>query len=232
MPEGVEAASLEEALQRADYVSIHCPLNDSTRGLIGEAQLALMKPAAYLINTARGGVVDQTALIAALKSGRISGAALDVQELEPPPDDDPIWTCPNLVLTPHIGWKRKETRQRLADMVAANVAAFLAGSPINVVAAPPPAAVHCSRLKEGTTSSTAAYAECQSLDLFSWWEGPLKKPGEPAIAAVGHTATELCFLITMTDSDIGAETPRSAFFQSTALADWQGLCSVLSRCCQ
>ena len=85
----------------------------------------------------RGGIVDQPALLSALRAGTIAGAALDVQEVEPPPPDDPVWNCPNLVLTPHIGWKRLETRQRLADMVAANVAAFLSGNPINVVAAPP-----------------------------------------------------------------------------------------------
>jgi glycerate dehydrogenase len=93
----------------------------------------MMKPTARLINTARGAVVNERDLIVALREKRIAGAMLDVQENEPPSDDSPLYTLENVYLTPHIGWKRVETRQRLVDMVAANVEAFLRGEPINVI---------------------------------------------------------------------------------------------------
>jgi glycerate dehydrogenase len=101
--------------------------------LIDAVALGKMKKTAYLINTARGGVVCEEDLVDALKKGTIAGAGLDVQETEPPPEDSPLYTLPNVILTPHIGWKRVETRQRLMDMVAENIAAFLDGKPVNVV---------------------------------------------------------------------------------------------------
>jgi len=92
-----------------------------------------MKPSAVLINTARGGLVDETALVHALDTGELAGACLDVQDPEPPVPDSPLWTHPRVVLTPHMGWKRLETRQRLVDAVAANIDNFLNGTPANIV---------------------------------------------------------------------------------------------------
>jgi len=129
------AASLDELLGASDFVSLHCPLSDGTRHLIGAAALAMMKPTAHLINTARGAIIDEAALCEALAadSPPIAGACLDVQEVEPLPDDSPLFALPNVVLTPHIGWKRLETRQRLMAQVVSNIKAFQAGAPINVV---------------------------------------------------------------------------------------------------
>jgi glycerate dehydrogenase len=128
-----DAVSLDELLSRSDFVSIHCPLNEHTRGLIDASALAKMKPTARIINTARGAVINESDLIDALQNNVIAGAALDVQEREPPPEDSPLYTMPQVYLTPHIGWKRLETRQRLIDSVATTIARYLAGDPINVV---------------------------------------------------------------------------------------------------
>jgi glycerate dehydrogenase len=124
---------LPELLRRSDFLSLHCPLTPDTRHLINASTLAQMKPTAYLINTSRGGVVDEAALVAALRSGALAGAALDVQDPEPPTETSPLWDCPGVVLTPHLGWKRVETRQRLVGAVAQNVAAFAGGALVNVV---------------------------------------------------------------------------------------------------
>ena len=130
---GVTCAGLEELLRRSDYVSLHCPLTAATRHLIGRDALALMKPTAFLINTARGALVDEAALIDALRAGTIAGAGLDVQETEPPAADSPLYAMENVILTPHMGWKGLETRQRLVSLLAENIAAYLAGRPVNVV---------------------------------------------------------------------------------------------------
>jgi glycerate dehydrogenase len=127
------AEPLESALSRADFVSLHCPLTASTRYLLGAVQLAAMKPTAYLINTARGAVVHEAALVAALRTGTLAGAALDVQELEPPEAGSALYGLNNVILTPHIGWKRRETRQRLIDRVADTIAGWARGEPQNVV---------------------------------------------------------------------------------------------------
>jgi len=129
-------SSVEDLLKVSDFVSLHCPLTASTKHLINAATLKIMKPTAYLINTARGAIVDEPALIEALSASppTIAGAGLDVQELEPPADDSALYTLPNVILTPHIGWKRVETRQRLVDAVADNIAAFISGTPTNIVA--------------------------------------------------------------------------------------------------
>jgi len=126
MPDRME---LERLLASSDIVSLHCPLNDSTRGLIGARQLELMKPDALLINTARGALVDGHALKAALKAGRLGGAGIDVLPQEPPPADDPLLDpeIPNLILTPHVAWAAKEARQRCLDEMAANIKDFLSG---------------------------------------------------------------------------------------------------------
>jgi glycerate dehydrogenase len=124
-------------MARSDFVSVHCPLNEDTAGLVSATALAKMKPSAYIVNTARGGIVDQDALVAALRDKRIGGAALDVYgpgSAPPPalPDDSPLYSLDNVILTPHIGWQRLEARQRVIDMCAQNVAAFARGDPTNI----------------------------------------------------------------------------------------------------
>jgi glycerate dehydrogenase len=127
---------LDELLARADVVSLHVPLADNTRGLIGARELALMKPDALLINTARGGIVDEAALAAALRAGRLGGAGVDVLAVEPPRSGSPLLDDPppNLIVTPHVAWASREARQRLLDEVALNIVAFGAGRERNRVA--------------------------------------------------------------------------------------------------
>jgi len=126
---------LQVLLPQVDVLSLHCPLTEATRGLLGEAELALMKPEALLINTARGGIVDEPALAAALREGRLGGAGIDVLQTEPPGANSPLLTgnIPNLIVTPHIAWASREARQRLTDQLAENIRAFLAGTPQNLV---------------------------------------------------------------------------------------------------
>lgn len=126
---------LAELLPAADVLSLHCPLTPATRGLIGERELARMKPDAVIINTARGALIDAAALAAALRAGRLGGAGIDVLEREPPTDGNPLMAAdiPNLILTPHVAWAARESRQRCLDELAANVRAFLAGERRNRV---------------------------------------------------------------------------------------------------
>ena len=131
--ENLNFVSLETLLKESDYVSLHCPLSDATRHLINKDTLALMKPTAFLINTSRGALIDEPALIRALQENRIAGAGLDVQETEPPAEDNPLYTMENVILTPHMGWKGLETRQRLVGVVADDIRSFFKGSPVNVV---------------------------------------------------------------------------------------------------
>jgi glycerate dehydrogenase len=128
-------ADLDELLPQADVLSLHCPLTPATRGLIGAARLARMKPDAVLINTARGALVDAAALAAALREGRLGGAAIDVLEQEPPVDGSPLLEpgIPSLIVTPHTAWAARESRQRCLDELAANVVAFLRGERRNRV---------------------------------------------------------------------------------------------------
>jgi glycerate dehydrogenase len=130
--------SVNELLQQADIVSLHCPLTPATKNLINDRSLALMKPTAFLVNTARGALVDEAALIDALRNKKIAAAALDVISKEPPPPDHPIVQAaselPNLLVTPHTAWSAREARQRLLVDVKANVEAFLRGEPRNLVA--------------------------------------------------------------------------------------------------
>ena len=118
---------LDELLERSDFVTLHCPLTPETRGLIGDEALARMKPTAYLVNTARGPVVDTDALARALHAGEIAGAALDVTDPEPLPGDHPLLEAPNLLVVPHIGSATHATRGRMADIAVDNLLAGLAG---------------------------------------------------------------------------------------------------------
>jgi glycerate dehydrogenase len=124
-----DRVDLDRLLALSDIVSLHCPLNDSTRGLIGARELKLMKPDALLINTARGALVDGRALSLALKAGRLGGAGIDVLPEEPPREDDPLLDpgLPNLILTPHVAWAAREARQRCLDEMAANISDFVSG---------------------------------------------------------------------------------------------------------
>lgn len=130
-----EKRSLDELLAESDYVSLHTNLDENSRHLIGEAELAKMKSTAYLINTARGGLVDQKALTAALQNGVIAGAALDVLEAEPPAEGDPIYTLPNVICFPHIGSATNETRRAMRELAVDNLIAVLQGerppAPVN-----------------------------------------------------------------------------------------------------
>lgn len=126
--------SLEELLSSADIVSLHCPLTAETKGMIGKEQLAQMKKTAFLINTARGGVVDQDALATALSDGQIAGAALDVFDKEPPlPEDHPLLHAPNTIVTPHIGFASVESLEQRADIVFENLYSWLEGRQLNAV---------------------------------------------------------------------------------------------------
>lgn len=127
--------AFETLLEQADVLSLHCPLTDATRHLIGAPELKRMKSDAILINTARGGLVDDEALAAALRSGEIGGAGIDVLPVEPPPDDQPLLALdiPNLILTPHIAWAARESRQRALDQVVENIADFLDGGKLRRV---------------------------------------------------------------------------------------------------
>ncbi|MBN1676702.1 MAG: D-2-hydroxyacid dehydrogenase [Kiritimatiellae bacterium] len=133
VPDGITMTDLDALFRQSDAISLHCPLTDETRGLVNAERLALMKETAFLVNTSRGPLVDGRALADALNNGRIAGAGLDVLEVEPPPADSPLFTARNGYVTPHIAWATRAARQRLLNTVVANVRAFLAGEPVNVV---------------------------------------------------------------------------------------------------
>jgi len=126
---------LDRLLAEADVVSLHCPLAENTRNLIGERELALMKPDALLVNTARGGIVDEVALAKALRNGVIGGAGIDVLTVEPPKSGNALLApdIPNLILTPHIAWASRDARQRLIEEIALNIGAFSQGQARNRV---------------------------------------------------------------------------------------------------
>lgn len=126
---------LQELLPQVDILTLHCPLTPATENLIGAAELALMRPDALLINTARGGIVDEQALANALQQGTLGGAGVDVLTREPPSDDNPLLQAdiPNLIVTPHNAWASREARQRLLDGVTANIRDYLAGGRANRV---------------------------------------------------------------------------------------------------
>jgi glycerate dehydrogenase len=134
-PPREDRIALHELLPQVDALTLHCPLNEQTRNLIGAAELALMKPQAFLINTARGGLVDEQALADALRRGHLGGAATDVLLQEPPKDGNPLLAAdiPRLIVTPHNAWGSREARQRIVGQVAENAAAFFAGAPRRLV---------------------------------------------------------------------------------------------------
>jgi len=119
--------------RQSDVISLHCPLTADTQGMINTESLNLMKRSAFLINTARGKLIQEQHLADALRSGVIAGAALDVLSVEPPPSSNPLLDLPNCIITPHIAWATKEARQRLMQIAIHNVKAFQAGKPVNVV---------------------------------------------------------------------------------------------------
>lgn len=127
--------AFEQVLRESDVLTLHCPLTADTKNLIGERELSLMKPSAFLINTARGGIVNELALCQALMQKKIAGAGVDVLTTEPPQDGNPLLNpdIPNLIVTPHMAWGSREARQRLLDDVAENIRAFVGGNPRNVV---------------------------------------------------------------------------------------------------
>ncbi|MDX9722787.1 MAG: D-2-hydroxyacid dehydrogenase [Myxococcota bacterium] len=131
--QGVEWSSLEALLVRANIVSLHCPLTAQNQGLLDQHRFALMKPGAWLINTARAGLIEENALLEALNQGQLGAAALDVQSCEPLPSEHPFLQTPKLLLTPHLAWSTHAARQRLLAATVENVRAFLQGAPINVV---------------------------------------------------------------------------------------------------
>ncbi len=130
---------LDELLESCDVLSLHCPLTTQTRGLIGAQQLKRMKPGSILVNTARGGIVEEAALLEALQTGQIAGAAVDVLLQEPPDASNPLLQAdlPGLLVTPHVAWASRPARQRLLEEIATNINAFLTGSPRNQVNTPP-----------------------------------------------------------------------------------------------
>ncbi len=133
LPGYVEKVSREELFRRADVLSLNAPLTADNSGFVNASTLAMMKPTALLINTARGGLVDEEALAAALRDGVIAGAGLDVLACEPPASSCPLVGAPNCLITPHVAWQSTAARRRLLDVSAANLAAFIAGDPRNVV---------------------------------------------------------------------------------------------------
>ena len=131
--DGIRYVSLDELLENSDYITLHCPLNDQTKHLINKETIGKMKPNAVIVNTGRGPLINEADLCKALAAKRIAGAGLDVQEVEPPVEDSPLYTLDNVIITPHMGWKGLETRQRLVGIIRDNIQAFLKGEPINVV---------------------------------------------------------------------------------------------------
>lgn len=135
--DGVDVSwvSLDELFAQCDVLSLHCPLTPQTEHLVNQDRLSQMKPTAFILNTARGQLIDNQALADALNHGRIAGAGLDVLDVEPPPADNPLIGAKNCVITPHLAWYAQESRQRLMGIAASNLEAFMQGKPVNVVIA-------------------------------------------------------------------------------------------------
>lgn len=128
-----EQVSEEELFKRSDYLTLHCPLNERTKEIVNEKTISLMKETAVIINTARGGLIDEKALAHALNNGKLRGACLDVIAKEPMREDCPLRKMQNCLITPHVAWAPQDTRQRLEKQVADTLKAFLAGTPVNVI---------------------------------------------------------------------------------------------------
>ncbi|ANC01829.1 glycerate dehydrogenase [Pseudomonas putida] len=135
-PARADRLALDELLPQVDALTLHCPLNEQTRHMIGARELALLKPGALVVNTARGGLIDEQALADALRSGHLGGAATDVLSVEPPVNGNPLLAAdiPRLIITPHSAWGAVESRQRIVGQLAENAQAFFAGQPRRVVA--------------------------------------------------------------------------------------------------
>jgi len=131
--DGVEFVDLDRLFGESDFVSLHCPLTPETKEMINAARLARMKPSAFLINTARGALVNEKDLAHALNEGRIAGAGLDVLSTEPPPASNPLLSAKNCVITPHIAWATRQARLRLLNVAVENVRSWIDGQPRNVV---------------------------------------------------------------------------------------------------
>ena len=131
--EGVHFTTLEDVFRNSDFISLHCPLSDSTRHLVNKETLAMMKPTAFLVNTARGALIKEEDLIEALRNRQIAGAGLDVQEVEPLAGDSPLFTLDNVIVTPHMGWKGLETRQRLISILKDGIDGYRRGERVNRV---------------------------------------------------------------------------------------------------
>lgn len=133
LPEGVAMAGMDTLFRESDVISLHCPLTAENKHMVDAGRLATMKNSAFLINTARGPLIDEEALAQALNDGEIAGAGLDVLSQEPPPLEHPLYNAKNCIITPHIAWATQAARARLLDIAVANVQAFLEGRPRNVV---------------------------------------------------------------------------------------------------
>lgn len=133
LPPGVEKVHEMEFWHLSDVITLHCPLTSATTHLVNKATIAMMKPGAIVLNTARGNVVDEYAVASALESGRLAAYGADVLSTEPPAENNPLLHAPNVFLTPHIAWATREARQRLMDILTQNIACFLKGKPINTV---------------------------------------------------------------------------------------------------
>ncbi|MEG5266012.1 2-hydroxyacid dehydrogenase [Pseudomonas sp. JDS28PS106] len=134
-PERPDRIALQELLPQVDALTLHCPLNEHTRNMLGAHELSLLKPHAFIVNTARGGLIDEQALADALRNGHLGGAASDVLSVEPPVNGNPLLAgdIPRLIVTPHSAWGAQEARQRIVAQVAENAQAFFAGAPVRVV---------------------------------------------------------------------------------------------------
>lgn len=131
--ETMKYASMEELLHKSDVISLHCPLSENTKGIINKNTIAKMKDGVIIINTSRGPLINEEDLADALNSGKVYAAGIDVVSTEPIKEDNPLLKCKNAFITPHIAWASKEARQRLMDIAANNLIAFLKGEPVNLV---------------------------------------------------------------------------------------------------
>ena len=134
-PARADRIPLDELLPQVDALTLHCPLNSDTLNMLGARELSLMKPTAFVINTARGGLINEQALADALRAGHLGGAATDVLTQEPPKDGNPLLAAdiPRLIITPHSAWGSREARQRIVGQLSENALGFFSGAPVRVV---------------------------------------------------------------------------------------------------